>query len=91
VLLGAAVAYVDSRPHWDDSGVTAAALFVVCLGFGAAAPRRPWLWALLVGTGVPLVGVLAAGNYGSLLALLFSFAGAYSGMAVRRTVAGATG
>jgi hypothetical protein len=52
--LGAAIAYVDSRPRWDDTGITAAAL-VLCSGIlGAVGPSRPWLWALAVGLWIPL-------------------------------------
>jgi hypothetical protein len=42
--LGLLIAYVDSRPNWDDSGITALAL-LACSGLcGALEPNRPWLW-----------------------------------------------
>jgi hypothetical protein len=84
VALGLLIAYVDSRPSWDDTGVTAAAVLLTCALFGAAGPRRPWLWALAVGLWIPLFGIVSARNYGSLLALLVAFVGAYVGMAFRR-------
>src|SRR5262249_8715976 len=82
--LGACITYVDSRPHWDDSGITALAICVVTALFGFASPRWAWVWALAVGAWIPLFGVLRAGNYGSLLALVFAFAGAYGGMLLRK-------
>ena len=82
--LGACIAYVDSRPTWDDSGVTAGAVFLVAAAFGFASPRWPWVWAIALGVWIPLLGILGAGNYGSLLALLFAFAGAYGGMLLRK-------
>jgi hypothetical protein len=85
-VLGLSIAYVDSRPGWDDTGVTAVALFASGALCGALAPGRPWLWGLAVGAWTPIVGIAREGNYGSLLALVFAFAGAYAGMAVRRTV-----
>ena len=28
--LGMAIAWVDSRPNWDDTGITAGTLFLMC-------------------------------------------------------------
>lgn len=86
VALGVAIAYVDSRPNWDDTGITAMALFVSCAGCGALAPGRPWLWALAVGIWIPVFTITASGNFGSLVALVFAFAGAYAGMACRKAL-----
>jgi hypothetical protein len=86
VVLGLLIAYVDSRPNWDDTGVTAAAVFAVAGLWGVLGPERPWLWALAVGGWIPVVGIVTTGNYGSLLALAVAFAGAYAGMGVRRTL-----
>ena len=86
LAVGGLIAYIDSRPNWDDTGVTAAAIFLVCGVLGAAGPSRPWLWALAVGLWVPVLGITMTRNYGSLLALAFAFAGAYAGMAIRRII-----
>jgi hypothetical protein len=82
--LGLLIAYVDSRPNWDDTGVTAAAILVSCAVLSAASPDRPWLWALAVGVWVPIAAISLTRNYGALLALLVAFAGAYAGMAFRK-------
>lgn len=84
LTLGALITYVDSRPTWDDTGVTAAAILVASGVLGFAGPRRPWLWALAVGIWIPLLGVLRSQNYATLLALVVAFVGAYAGMALRR-------
>ena len=84
LALGFLVTYVDSRPNWDDTGVTALAILITCGILGAAGPRQPWLWALAVGAWIPILGVVRAQNYGSLLALAFAFAGAYAGMGLRK-------
>ena len=83
---GGLIAYIDSRPHWDDTGVTAAAIFLVCGALGAAGPSRPWLWALAVGLWIPVLGIAMSRNYGTLLALPIAFGGAYAGMAIRRVI-----
>jgi hypothetical protein len=83
VVLGLAIAYVDSRPTWDDSGVTAAAILAACGLLGLLSPPKPWLWALSVGGWIPLAAVFFSHNYGGFLALLFAFAGAYGGAFLR--------
>jgi hypothetical protein len=84
LALGIVIAWVDSRPTWDDTGVTAILVFLICGGFGAAAPEYPWLWALAVGAWIPVVGIVQSGNYGSLLAVGIAFLGAYCGMVAQR-------
>src|SRR5258708_5837860 len=55
--LGLAIAYVDSRPNWDDTGITAAAILVSCGLLGVLGPKQPLLWALAVGLWIPLCGI----------------------------------
>lgn len=81
---GVLLALMDSRPGWDDAGITAAAVFAATVALGAAGPERPWLWAAGVGIWIPLAGILVGGNYGSLMALAVAFAGAYAGYALNR-------
>jgi hypothetical protein len=83
LAMGGLVTYVDSRPSWDDAGVTAAALLVTAGVLGFLGPARPWLWALALGAWIPLVGVVRTQNYAAVLALVVAFAGAYAGAAIR--------
>ncbi len=91
VVLGLAIAWVDSRPHWDDAGITAGSLFLSAGLLGLIGPRRPWLWALGIGVWVPLHLVWQTPRLGSLLGglviLAIPMAGAYAGMVVRRMIA----
>jgi hypothetical protein len=97
VTIGLAIAWVDSRPHWDDSGISAGALLLTAGVLGTIGPRRPWLWALGVGLWIPLyliVDRLAAHNFtpeavSYVVILAFPMAGAYAGMALRRIMAAA--
>ncbi|GAC1465482.1 MAG: hypothetical protein NVSMB9_05140 [Isosphaeraceae bacterium] len=84
VSLGVLFAYVDTRPTWNDTGVMAGAILIACGALGLAEPKRPWLWALAVGLWIPLVEIAQTRSYGSLLALVVAFAGAYTGMACRK-------
>ncbi len=84
IAVGLAIAYVDSRPTWDDTGVTVGALLVGSFLISAASGRRPWLWAILVGGWVPVVEFGIGGNAASFIALVFAFVGAYTGNGVAR-------
>lgn len=88
VLLGAAlvvglsITWLDSRPAWDDTGITAGLIVLASAAFGAARPRWAWLWALAIGAWIPLLGVFNH-NYAALLALAIALCGAYAGAFVR--------
>jgi len=87
VVVGLIIAYVDSRPNWDDTGITAFAMLGAAGILGLTAPRRVWLWALAVGIWIPAGAMLRAPSVGSLamlLVLVFPFAGAYAGLALSR-------
>jgi hypothetical protein len=84
LVSGGLVTYIDTRPTWDDTGITAAAVFILSGVFGFLGPRRPCLWALAIGIWIPLFGILKTQNYWAILALVVAFAGAYSGMAIRK-------
>lgn len=83
LALGFAIAYVDSSPGWDDTGVSAATVLGVSGLFGLLYSARPWLWGLAVGAWIPIFGIVTEFNHPFLLALVFSFAGAYAGATVR--------
>src|ERR1700682_3866995 len=79
VALGLSIAYMDSRPNFDDAEVTAGALLVSGGMLGRVGPQRPWLWALGVGIWIPLQGIALKHDFTMLIGLLFPFAGAYLG------------
>src|SRR3954449_7009422 len=80
LILGALIAWVDSRPTWDDTGITAGVLLLISAGFGAARPRFAWLWALALGAWIPIVNIVISHNLGAILALAIALIGAYLGV-----------
>ena len=88
VLAGLAIAWIDSRPTWDDTGVTAGMLLLSAAAIALVAPRRVWLIALCVGIWIPLQAIVKAGaapsSFAMLLVLLFPLAGAYGGLGIRK-------
>jgi len=82
-LSGLLITYVDSRPTWDDTGITAGVILLVCGLIALFGYRRPWLLALAVGAWIPLYGIFVTHNFGSALALIIAFVGAYAGWIIR--------
>jgi len=83
VALGCGIAWVDSRPTWNDTGITAGTLLLCSTAFGIVSPRTPWLWALAIGIWIPIFEI-PHGNSGSLIAPVFALVGAFIGAGIRR-------
>lgn len=77
---GAFAAIVDAH----NNEVQSAVIVIVAGTFllGLAHPAHVWLWALGVGLAIPVAG-LAHRNWGTLVALIPAFIGAYAGASIR--------
>ena len=84
--IGLVIAYVDSQPTWDDTGITATMLLLMGALVSGISARRPWLWAILIGGWVPIFEVSSAG-WAGLAALGVAAIGATAGYLVVRPVA----
>ncbi|MFN8412904.1 MAG: hypothetical protein U0Z26_10995 [Anaerolineales bacterium] len=83
ILGGIFLAYVDSSPGWDDTGITAGGLFVIAGLIALLGHPRPWLVALAVGVWIPLLYLYQSQAYSMILVLLIPLVGAYAGWIVR--------
>ncbi len=88
VVAGLLIAFIDSRPTWDDTAITAGALFTVSAAIAAVAGRRPWLWGLFVGMWIPIFEIRPGLPLAPLVALAFSIVGALLGWVVGRFLRG---
>jgi hypothetical protein len=84
VGLGVLIGWVDSRPTWDDTGITVGMVLVVTTILGFVMTGRAWVWALAVGVWVPIWSVLLNNSYAPAFALLVAFIGAYVGALLRK-------
>lgn len=89
VLTGLCIAYIDSRPTWDDTGITVGAILLTSGLLTLLGYRRPWLIALAIGVWTPLYETYITHSFslsGGVLLLLFvlliSLVGAYAGWVV---------
>ena len=85
LAIGIMIGFADSRPGWDDTGVTAVSLILASGVASSVAGRAPWLIALATGIWVPVFELPGLASGGPLLALAFSGIGAAVGwLAARR-------
>lgn len=84
IVLGVAIGYVDSRPGWDDTGITAGVIFLSAAILSAGVPRLAAPIALAVGLPVVAFNVIRTGTFGSAAALAIAVVGAVVGFTVRR-------
>jgi predicted LPLAT superfamily acyltransferase len=75
------IAWVDTRPSWDDTGVTAGMLFLAAAA--SAFARTPFWLAAIFAVG-PILAFELAGGWGVLLGVPFAVAGAAAGALLRR-------
>jgi hypothetical protein len=80
---GAFLAWMDSSPGWDDTGITVGLVLIASAAFGATRPSWAWTAALAIGAWIPVIEIPTSHNFGALAALAFAFAGAYGGAFVR--------
>jgi hypothetical protein len=81
LLAGIAIAWADTRPTWDDAGITAGALFLVA-GLAAAGGVRLWVAATV--TVLPLmIAEVRGGSAMLLIPPAVALAGACGGWLLR--------
>lgn len=83
-VIGLVVAWFDSRPRWDDAGISAFIVLGASFLVSVWSKQKPWLFALAVGVWIPAYGIAFSGNFGSILALLPAFMGAFIGWLMNR-------
>jgi hypothetical protein len=85
---GLTIAFIDSRPTWDDTAITVGALFTLSASIAAIAGRRPWLWGLLVGLWIPIFEIRPGLPVAPLAALVFALIGSVLGWVVGQFLRG---
>jgi nicotinamide riboside transporter PnuC len=82
--VGLLTAWMDSRPNWDDTGITVAFILGTTMILGFSMPRFAWLWAILDGIWIPINNLIFHQQYTTLIVLMIAFMGSYSGVFIRK-------
>jgi hypothetical protein len=77
IAFGSIIAWIDTRPNWDDPGVTVGLILIATMICGGLSPSLAWLWALLIGGIVVESNILIHDNCQSVVALFVAFVGSY--------------
>jgi hypothetical protein len=91
VGIGLVIGWIDTRPNWDDTGITVALILGSALLFGFGIPEHPWMWALAIGIWIPMFNIVQSRNFESLIAIVPAFLGSYLGYIVRRAIRAGNG
>ncbi len=86
IVLGVIIAWIDSGPNWDDSGITAAMIVLVSGVISIIYPSRPLIWGLAVSAWIPIYGIIKTGNFSLLFILLFGLGGAFLGSFIHKLI-----
>ena len=86
IVAGLSIAYIDSRPNWDDTGISVGLVLLTAGLFGLLGYRRAWLLAMAVGAWIPLYGILVTHSAASTVALVIALVGAYAGRLCRAAI-----
>jgi hypothetical protein len=79
IAVGLAAGWVDSRPTWDDTGITVSFVLLSSALFGGLMPSRAWAFALAIGGGVWGFNLAVSGSHNAGVALIIAVIGAYGG------------
>jgi hypothetical protein len=86
LVFGLLIGWLDTRPQWDDTGITVVAVLLVSLLLGAATPSRPWFHGLVFGVTLAMIELGAGSIPGTVVTLLLALAGSLLGGVVRRAL-----
>jgi hypothetical protein len=79
VLIGLCIGWVDSRPTWDDTGITVGVILGVSALLGAVARERPWLVAIAIAASLSVLELALTGTVAAFFSFIPAFLGAYAG------------
>ena len=78
-MCGVLIAWIDSSPGWDDTGISAFLIFLAGGVISFFAGQKPLLIALATGIWIPVAAVLLTHNYTAFMALVPALLGALTG------------
>lgn len=86
VMAGCIIGWIDSRPNWDDTGITVVLVMLSSVGLGWVFPRYFWLWGFIIGGIIVGLNVVVSNNYQSIAALVIALFGSGIGALIAKSI-----
>ncbi len=83
LVAGSAIGYLDSRPNWDDTGVTVGAVLISAAIIGSLRPRLGVALGALVGVPVLAFEYLTSGGIVAMVVIAIGMVGGGLGVVLR--------
>jgi hypothetical protein len=82
LVIGAVIGFIDSRPHWDDTGVTAAMVLLSAAVLAGIWPRLHWQLACCIAIPIVLFNLVTTGRVDAVVAIVIALIGSALGRAI---------
>lgn len=86
LLAGLIIGWIDTRPRWNDTGITVALIFISSFILGIFSNRNAWVIALIIGLCITTLNFLVSNRIDSAVSILIALAGAYGGVLLKKIV-----
>jgi hypothetical protein len=86
LLAGLIIGWIDTRPNWNDTGVTVGLIFISSFVLGLFSGKNAWILALIIGLCITSLNFLVSSRLDSAISLVISLAGVYGGFALKHLI-----
>lgn len=84
ILCGLIIAWIDSRPNWDDAGIIATLIVIIAGLISYFYKTKPIVWGLAVSCWIPVFGIIKSSDYSLLIIIIFGIIGAFLGFFISK-------
>ena len=90
IIAGSVIGWIDTSPHWDDTGITVFIILITSVTLGAGFPRYFWLWGSIIGVIIVGFNIVLFTNYQSSIAIVIALVCSGMGAAIRKSISTGT-
>jgi hypothetical protein len=86
LAVGLTIGWIDSRPNWNDTGVTVGLIFLSSFLLSLLAEKHFWVIGIIIGICITSFNYILHNNLQSVVSFIIAFAGAYSGAGIKKLI-----
>lgn len=83
LAIGLIIGWIDTRPNWDDTGITVGLIFITSFLLGLITKRNVWLIAIIIGLCITSINFILNSNLQTAISFVIAFLGAYLGVLLK--------